>query len=504
MGTKDPPDPTLRDGLRNTPIDWYADGLQDEAIGGAQQAGTSFNNSNNGAHARENYTYTCRDSPPYRVYMELKDRDRKINKYSVGLMIRKHEEFRKYVTDMKYTGARRVMVYLNNYDKANQLLEALNVADSPYRAYVPRHLVAITGVISGIPEDITEEEILEGIDCEVPILGVRRLTRTSEKIPTTRISVSFRANQLPDSVRLFCCKSAVRPFYQKVVICAKCLRFNHRENNCKGRRRCETCTEQHETNEEYANCQKKTRCANCNSSDHTSKDAKCPERERQSKIKGLMARKNYTYTEAREIIPIASVNIYEPLSHMEEFPTCADSFANMAGGSFKWKNPLKEQWIKTNQERKAIKAAIEIEKEKREQQKSKPYGKRQRFDPKDPNALAPKAQRITEERDKIVSQSSNNTVGTGLRNRHAVDEQEKWENALKQAREKMESKAHAQIKAVEDKHQADLMNFYAEYVTKLGNDEAAKAHFQECTNKHFDLAKVVIQNTDEYNSDQEI
>lgn len=500
MGVEDPPDPSPEDGPRSS-INWFSDGSQDGACGGNPPPNTL--NNWTGARAQENFTYTCQDSPPYRVYMELKDKNRKINKYTVGLMIRKHEEFRRYVTDMKYTGARRIMVFLSSYEKANQMIEALNVADSPYRAYIPRHLVAITGVISGIPEDISEEEILDGIDCDVPVLGVRRLTRTAEKIPTTRVSVSFRANQLPDYVRLFCCKSNVRPFYQRVVICTRCLRFNHRENNCKGRKRCERCTEEHQTNEEYAQCQRRQKCANCGSSQHTSKDNKCPEKERQSKIKGLMAKRNITYTEAREIVPIASENIYEPLNHLEEYPVLAESFASMAGGNYKWKDPLRAEWIKTNLERKAVKAAIEIEKEKKEQQKSKPNGKRQRSDMKD-NNQGMKAQRITEERDKIVSQSNSSSIGTGLSNRHAVDQHEKWQNALRQAREKMEAKAQAEIKAAEEKHHAELMNFYADYVAKLGNDEIAKAHFNECTNKHFDLAKTVIQSAEVNNSDLEV
>lgn len=491
-GKKDPPDPGDQDdgSLNNLDLDWSSDcgdeTTKDQPKPNPPPGPTKFGGKRS---TLENYNYTCQDSGPYRVYMELKNEgDQKINKFAVGLMIRKEEEFKNHVTDMKYAGRKRIMVYLSSYAKANRLVEGVNAADTPYRAYVPRHLVSITGVISGIPEDITDQEIIEGIECDVPILSVRRLNRTAERIPTRRVSVTFRSNQLPEYVRLFCCRSTVRPFYQRVVFCVNCLRFNHRDTNCKGRRRCEKCTEQHETNEEFEKCQRNVKCANCNSSDHSSKDEKCPERERQTRIKGLMARRNITYTEAREIIPISSKNLYEPLSHLEEFPVLDNTFADMTGGNYRWKNPLREDWIRTNQERKAIKAAIEIEKEKKEKQKeNSSYGKRARKEPEVNNA-----QKVTEDRNKLVAQGTSNNCGAGLNNTHIVGQTEKWETVLRKAKEQIEAKAQSTIKAAEERHQSQLMNFYADFVTTLGTDEAARSHFNECTKKHFNLARSVI------------
>lgn len=515
-GVKDPPDPLGDDvpdwssdtgdtnGSVNTGVVAIFTAPPTQNEDSTQLPGTSnptvFNVLQNTAQGKQNsskfesFTYTHKDSGPYRVYLELRNRDdgRKINKFSVGQMLRQKSEFRNHVTDMKYIGKYKILVYVNSYGKANHLVKMINDSSNQYKAYVPRHLVTINGVIAGIPTDITDEEIMNEIECEVPVLSVKRLTRTAERIPTTRISVTFRASQLPDYVRVFYCSSRVRPFYQKLVMCAKCLRFNHREANCRGSKRCSVCTEQHETTEEFENCKRNVRCASCKSTEHKTGDAKCKERVRHEKIKGLMARKNVTFTEAQEMYPVTTENLYEPLNNIEEFPTTDESYARMTGGSFKWKNPLREEWIKTNHERKEIRAAIEIEKEKREKERAKGLNSKRRPESAE-NGIMSKAQRTTMERNQIVQQEPSNAAGltgTALVNNQAVNEKEKWETMIQQA---AEEKARAIIKSADNQRQAMMMNFYADFVTQLGNNDVAKAKFNECTNKYFNLAKTIIQ-----------
>lgn len=75
-----------------------------------------------------------------------------------------------------------------SYVKANLLVEAINSGDNKYRAYVPKHLVCITGVIAGVPTDIDVEDIRMDIECEVPIVDISRMPKWHEgkRIPINR------------------------------------------------------------------------------------------------------------------------------------------------------------------------------------------------------------------------------------------------------------------------------------------------------------------------------
>lgn len=452
---------------------------------------STTNNSGHQNGARNNYSfeYTRTDMAPYRIYFELRKETttEKINKFTLGAALLELG-MKPYITDMKYVGKHKIMVFVSSYLKANLLVETINAGDSIYRAYVPKHVVCITGVVAGIPANIDVEQIKEEIQCEVPIIDVVRMTRYEEgvgKVPISRISVTFRAHELPRNVRMFCCSSNVQPFRPKVVICMKCLRFGHRTDNCKGARRCQRCSQRHDDEEEFRNCPKTLYCVHCKSTEHNSVDQACPERKRQHNIKVLMSRKNLTYSEAREQIPQVQ-NMYEPLLHAEEFPATSDTFAQMTKGQFTWKNPLREEWIKTNQERKAVQAAVKTYKEDPKKKPQKRVFKQQQ-------QTQTAAQATTEERNNIVATTSDARNGMGLNNIYKTTEKERLEAEFKKREERLMANFR-QMQATENRKQQELMmSFYTEFIDNLGQNEDAKETFRRCTTKHFNLTNTIIQ-----------
>lgn len=311
---------------------------------------------------KEEFKYTTADTAPYRLYFELRKEQAgvRINRYSLGAKLRGMEMFKRHIIDMKQIGRNKIMVIINSFVKANQLLDVVNNEDGMYRAYIPKHLVCISGVITGIPTDISEEEIMNDIESDVPVVGVYRLNRfeNGTKVPTNRISVTFRASCLPDKVWLFCCVSKIKPFIQKVVFCMRCLRYNHKEANCKGARRCQRCSEKHDDeDEEEEVCHKRMKCLHCKSGNHATGSKECNEHKIQQKVKDMMARKNVTYIEAREMLPINTSNMFEPLSSLDDFPSLAESLST--------NNNLKEQWQQTNLPRQKITPAVKMYPEKK-------------------------------------------------------------------------------------------------------------------------------------------
>ncbi|XP_058826761.1 uncharacterized protein LOC131686781 [Topomyia yanbarensis] len=369
---------------------------------------------------------------------------------------------------MKYVGRHKILVFLSSYLSANLMVEKINNGNGPLRAYVPQHLVCITGVVADIPAELEVDEIRKDLDCDVPIMDVQRMTKREEngdRIPINRIIITFRARQLPDKVCLFCCISRVSPFVPRVVLCLKCLRFGHRRGNCKGVKRCESCTLRHDDEADYKNCKNIQKSAHCRSSDHNSADEACPERKGRW-ILSLMSRQNLTYTEANQQVTLVNVD-------SEEFPQLTESFANMTKGRYNWKDPMKEQLINTNEERKAIQAAVKINKEQ------KSIGnKRPRVEEKG------KLKSTTAQRNALITNTQSLSLnGTDMYNPHSVTEKERWEGMLKEAQ--VQSKKMLQ---------ESMISFYSDFIGMLGPQGDTKNMFKQCTEKHFKLANTVVLN----------
>lgn len=431
---------------------------------------------------QRNITYNRTDVGPYRLYFELRDTQngiKRINKFSLGSRIRKMETYRRHIEDMKQVGRNRIMVYVNSYNKANSLMEEINQdKKGEYKAYVPTHLVCVTGIVAGVPSDIPIEEIEEDILCDAPIVSVRRMTRKEglERVPINRISVMFRSRVLPERVRLFCCSSNVRPFIQKLVVCSNCLRFNHHADNCKSSKRCGQCLAPHETEEEFNSCTKQMRCAHCKSTDHKTQDDACKEKLRQLNIKKLMAKSAITYSEAKELYPIWTQNTYAVLENAEEFPALPNTYVEMSTG--KYTNPLREQWQKTNEQRTKIQPAVKVYKDKPKDSNKKPPqgGKR------------PRTEEANQDQPSTSRQGpGSQTNGVALNNPYKVAEKEKWERITQEAKRNAEEAASRDMKTA-------IMSFYADFLTEIGTAEDVKRKFKSCTQKHFNLTNSVVEN----------
>lgn len=351
-----------------------------------------------------NYQYEQTDQGPYRVMVELIDTQNgtiRINKLTLANALRKMIAYKAHIMDMKNIGRNKVMVYLNNFQLANRLTNDENLKAKNYRAYIPRHLISVTGVIAGVPLDITEEEIMEDILCEYPVMQVYRMNRfvNNQKEPTQRLSITFRASKLPESIKIFHCSLRVRAFIKKAVLCLKCLRYNHKQENCKGKRRCQQCSRLHENDEEYWNCQKPQRCLHCRK-DHKTSDQTCPERARQNNIQAILARTSLTAVEVVEQFPIQTQNYYEALVESVQEPTPAESFAEVTSQQYRRpRNPVQRR-------------------------------KREGVSPTS-NNIGDQVTVYKEKKAKIAGDGQQN--GVALFNKYKTTEAEKWKTQLRQA-----------------------------------------------------------------------
>ncbi|XP_055528054.1 uncharacterized protein LOC129720591 [Wyeomyia smithii] len=252
-------------------------------------------------------------------------------------MLRKETKYRNYIEDMKYLGRHKLIIFFNSWMQANSLIDEKVINEKGYQAYIPRHVVCITGVVNGIDTDIDIEYLKQETESSAQVVKVYRLNRWDrekmKKEATNRVSFTFRARNLPEKIKLFGVVAKVQPFVKKTEMCKNCHRYGHNHENCKSKKRCDRCAQVHDENS--SQCIKAIRCLHCRVSSHRSIDEECPAREREVGIKKLMSRQNLTYVEAKEIVaPSLSSNRYQLLTNSDDFPTIQESFAKMTAGKY--------------------------------------------------------------------------------------------------------------------------------------------------------------------------
>lgn len=170
------------------------------------------------------------------------------------------------------------------------------------------------GLIFGIRLEFSEKEIMEMAvqDPLHPITYVQRIkTRdkdTKELVDTTRIKVGFKADYVPQEIKLGF--SIVQCKYYMPILrqCYNCQKFGHLANQCKTKSSvCVNCSQNHRKDDCSSIIKK---CANCKGS-HAATDKKCPSRGQFMNIQKLMVLKNYNYNEAKKATKPSNFNYEE-------------------------------------------------------------------------------------------------------------------------------------------------------------------------------------------------
>jgi hypothetical protein len=91
---------------------------------------------------------------------------------------------------------------------ANSLVREKLFSDNELTAYIPQHLTEKKAIVRGVDTKLTESQLTTLIESEVPVLGVRRMTRLVEqdgekiKIPRQTIVVTFAGLSVPKAVTI--------------------------------------------------------------------------------------------------------------------------------------------------------------------------------------------------------------------------------------------------------------------------------------------------------------
>lgn len=268
------------------------------------------------------------DKGPFRINIETKiikeERRKEINKISVGKILNKNG-FKDGVLDIVRTGVSKATIYARDYLMANKIVEN-EMIQNHYIVFISYRSITKKAVIFGVPTDIDMEELREEIETDMEIVQMYRANKYVNNVasPTERVIITFRTDVLRENIKIYGANKKIRPFIARTIICRKCLRYNHRESECRGRKRCSRCAQEHQEEE----CENKDKCLHCKKEHQTLDTENCQEFEKQKRINHIMAYKNKTYKEAVDSFKMYLTNSYELLSNpVDEFPVLKKSFA---------------------------------------------------------------------------------------------------------------------------------------------------------------------------------
>jgi len=253
--------------------------------------------------------YADEDSGPYIVLVESAKKDQLIGKLhimGVGRRLWKAKVMGLQKTER--AGENRVKLSFYSGKDANMFLEHPLLLSESWKAYIPLSRIQKKGIIFGVDPQETEEDIMDGIVSERPVVKVRRITKFANgaRSNTNVVEITFLGQHLPNSVRIYTVPYKVKLSVPTPFMCDNCYRFGHRAAQCRSDARCKNCSTPYKSDNmpeacKEAKCQRQ--CGHCPSKDHCSADAKsCPEWQVQKDIKRVMAEGNLSYPEAKKLL----------------------------------------------------------------------------------------------------------------------------------------------------------------------------------------------------------
>ncbi|CAH2226684.1 jg8743 [Pararge aegeria aegeria] len=261
--------------------------------------------------------YQKSDSAPYVVHVnkeyENSDSSTTLHPITFGRFLQRNKFDGVVNGSLKRVGRNRISMAFSSYMDANKFLLHQSLGLEKYSAFIPTFNVTRMGVVRGVPNDWSDEEILSNINVPLgcgPIIKIRRIKRkvtvnnVNQFISTGTVIITFDGQVLPTRVYMCYTALSVELYIYPTVQCYQCCRFGHVKNQCRSLPKCYKCGQGHSGD----TCQVEEedyRCCLCNGS-HQAIDKKCLEHNRQRAIKETMSKSCISYMEAIKMHPPVS------------------------------------------------------------------------------------------------------------------------------------------------------------------------------------------------------
>ena len=197
-------------------------------------------------------------------------------------------------------GRNIVQISFLSWMDANCFLANSHQSNPKFQCSIPKYKLLKKGIIKDIPVDFSESELMEMIQSPYTVHEIKRMYKydrvKKERFPIPMVIVTFVSNFLPEFVKFDYFKTEVNLYIRPVALCYNCFKYGHFRTFCRGKKVCFKCGNLAHEND----CPPPPPCLNC-SADHLPSDPLCTARKTQKKINGIMAEKNISYNEAKEL-----------------------------------------------------------------------------------------------------------------------------------------------------------------------------------------------------------
>lgn len=211
---------------------------------------------------------------------------------------------------IKSIGRNKMSVEFKTGIDANIFKKSQILQNNSFTGTIPKFHVTRMGVVKQVPSDWTLEDFVQNLKCplqSVSVIKARRLNRRIQKdgksqwVPSTTVVLTFIGQTLPEKVYCYYTSLPVSVYELPVIQCRNCCRFGHVAKQCRSSPRCYRCSQPHRGDQCPVVGENST-CVLC-SGRHMATYGKCPEHDRQKKIKQAMSESFISYTEASVRFP---------------------------------------------------------------------------------------------------------------------------------------------------------------------------------------------------------
>ncbi|KAL1022276.1 hypothetical protein UPYG_G00024540 [Umbra pygmaea] len=145
------------------------------------------------------------------------------------------------VKDARCLSGGRVLIVVDSESQRDKVLKLDVLNGGKVKCQVPGSAEKVRGVITGVPKDLSMEELKKEVSGGM-VVEARRMSSRSvglEKVSPT-VLVEF-GGPLPSRVRIGCLSFYVREYVPPPLQCFRCQRMGHVAAVCRGQGRCARC-----------------------------------------------------------------------------------------------------------------------------------------------------------------------------------------------------------------------------------------------------------------------
>ena len=272
-----------------------------------------------------NNRYLENHAGPYIVYIEDKSPENNLGNYYDIIFSKKLNKHDQSFIQINKKGPSRFVLTFKLYSEANKFIEdkVILLVEPEWVSYIPDHAIYIVGIVYDIPEDFSDEDLLEGLD-QNSAKNIKRISRCyrpatekdigkekyklgeqNEWVPSEEIKI-YCTSSLPEYILIHKASRKVHKFIFPLRRCFRCQRFGHNYNSCRHSVRCVKCGGDHERAHCTVNYRK---CANCKEN-HSAYDEECIFHKFHRFLNETRAKLNLGFREALNFIVIHYPELY--------------------------------------------------------------------------------------------------------------------------------------------------------------------------------------------------